>query len=467
MKRLIILALVVVPVVGASVNADEAVVVTYEDHVRPILREHCFKCHGEDEQKADLNFSTYATLVKGGSAGDVVVAGRAGASLLFEAITRDDPEARMPPKRPPLPAEQIAKIRAWIDGGLHESAGSKSLAKARDLSFVPTAEALAKPSGPLPMPGRLPPISLTLTRRPLPIVGLAASPWAPLVAVSGHAQVRLIHAQTREPLGELAFPEGEPYVLRFSRGGKLLLAAGGRPVQLGKAVLFDVLTGKRLAEIGDEIDAVLAADLSPDQQLVAIGGSGRVVKVYSTEDGKLHYKLVRHTDWITALAFSPDGKQLATADRAGGIHLWDAETGGILLSLADHSAAVRAVAWRSDGRVLASGGEDGKLILWDAADGWPTVTLASAHAPTRPPGTFGKLAGGVLDVAFAADGRLASCGRDKRVRLWDSGGKLLQTAECDALPTKVAVSFDGRTLIAGDAAGELHDWPIGPGAGPK
>jgi hypothetical protein len=40
------------------------------------------------------------------------------------------------------------------------------------------------------------------------------------------------------------------------------MVAGGRPVESGRVVLFDVRSGQRLAEIGDEVDAVLAADLS-------------------------------------------------------------------------------------------------------------------------------------------------------------------------------------------------------------
>ena len=37
-------------------------VITYEDHVAPILRRHCFKCHGNDQQKADLNLQTAVTV---------------------------------------------------------------------------------------------------------------------------------------------------------------------------------------------------------------------------------------------------------------------------------------------------------------------------------------------------------------------------------------------------------------------
>jgi hypothetical protein len=433
--------------------------VTYDDQIRPILKQYCFKCHGEDQQKADLNLSTFGAVVKGGSAGKVVVAGRATASLLFEAITNEDAGARMPPNNPPLPAEKIELIRAWIQDGLRESAGSKSLAASRDLSFKPVGNAATQPGGPPPMPANLPEMTLPKTNRPMPVISLAASPHAPLLAVSGYEHIRLIDLTTQKEIGVLPFPEGEPQVLRFSRDGKLLMAAGGRPVQSGKVLLYDVVSGKLLTAIGDEIDTVLAADLSPDQKLVALGGSGRVVKVYGTEDGKLKYKISKHTDWITSLAFSPDGKQLATADRAGGIHLWDANSGAILLSLAEHKAAVRTLTWRSDSQMLASGGEDGLLVWWNTADGWPAISKNNAHPPARPQGFYGKIPNGVLAVVFDSQGKLLSVGRDRVARFWDTNGGQIKTFDVpNALPIQAAVSFDGQTLIAGDAAGQLHFW---------
>src|SRR5438477_611656 len=80
-------------------------------------------------------------------------------------------------------------------------------------------------------------------------------------------------------------PEGTPCVLRFSRNGLLLLAGGGTPVKSGRVVAWEVRTGKRVLEVGDEMDTVLAADLSPDGSLVALGGPAKVVRVYSTRGG--------------------------------------------------------------------------------------------------------------------------------------------------------------------------------------
>src|SRR4051812_40892701 len=193
-------------------------VITYDEHIKPIFREHCLRCHGEDEPKAGLNLGTHATALKGGSGGVAVVAGRASASLLFKAITATDDEERMPPKKSPLPAEKVELIRAWIQAGLRETSASKSLAATRDVSFKPLAPA-AK-DGPPPMPENLPPCTPAATKRALPIVALAASPRAPLLAVAAHEQVRLIDLRAQQPCGALPFPEGQPNVLRFSPDGR-------------------------------------------------------------------------------------------------------------------------------------------------------------------------------------------------------------------------------------------------------
>jgi len=443
--------------------------VTYDDHIAAIFKRHCLQCHGESKQEAGLSLATFAAATKGSSGGAVMVAGRSSSSRLFQAITAEDPAERMPPENDPLPKEQIAMIKTWIDTGLKQNAGSAAT-PARTLTFVPSS--VGKTDGPPPMPDKLPSIERKVTKRPFPVLALASSLRVPLIAVGTYERVDFLDPATRELIGSLPFPEGEPQVLSFSRSGAVLLAAGGRPVQNGSAVLFDVKSGKRLAEIGNETDSVLAADLSPDERFVAIGGSGRVVKIFSTANGSLLHTLVKHTDWVTAMAYSPDGKLLASADRVGNIHLWDATSGGVVLPLSEHKGAVRALAWRSDSQILASCGEDGLVVWWEISKGWPAMTKADAHPPIRPAGLFGRIPNGVLDAAFGPKGELVTCGRDQTVRIWGTDGNALKTIRVTSdssqnatssgvrvLPLQVILTNDGSTIIAGDSAGQIHSWP--------
>ena len=87
-------------------------------------------------------------------------------------------------------------------------------------------------------------------------------------------------------------------------------------------MVWNVATGERVFEVGDELDAVLAAEISADQTMIALGGPQKVARVYATADGSLLFELRKHTDWIYSLEFSPDGVLLASGDRAGNLLVW-------------------------------------------------------------------------------------------------------------------------------------------------
>jgi WD40 repeat protein/mono/diheme cytochrome c family protein len=420
----------------------------YDDDVKALFARRCFQCHSAGEMRAGLSLESYSGVLKGGGSGEIVVAGRPASSMLYKVVAREDGVPQMPLGGAKLPDAEINLIREWIARGVLETATSQPKGNIPpSIDYQPNG--LNKPAGPPAMPESLPELAAAGTARQHPITALAASPWAPLIAVAGHERIYLYDLAKRATAGELAFPEGVPYALRFSRDGATLLAAGGRGVQSGKVVLFDVHSGKRAAVVGDEHDIVLAADLSPDGKFVALGGPSKIVKVYAVADGKLVYQLTKHTDWITAIEFSPDGARLATADRSGGIRLWETATGANAGELAEHKDSVTALSWRGDSRLLASCSEDGEIVIWNSGDGFPLATVAKAHGAGK----------GVLSVQFTNDGRVVSVGRDSTVRVWTADGKPKGASPIsDALLTKVTSSADGKLAIAGDYKGRLLLW---------
>ena len=87
---------------------------TFEADVRPILKSHCFHCHGEEAKtEGRLDVRLVRLLVAGGESGPAVVAGKAGESYLIERLESGE----MPPGEKKVSAEELRVVREWINQG--------------------------------------------------------------------------------------------------------------------------------------------------------------------------------------------------------------------------------------------------------------------------------------------------------------------------------------------------------------
>jgi hypothetical protein len=436
---------------AAAVASADPKTPTYVDDVLPILKQHCNNCHGNDKQSAGLNLASLNTLKEGGSSGEVVKAGDPDKSRLF-TLTAHKEKPEMPPKAAKIPDAQIEILRLWIEQGLRENSGSKvNIPDKPKVDIGVKNVGKGRPEGPPPMPiaGKLKGDPILRTRRPGAVLAMAAAPWSPLVAVGGAKQVLLFHTDTGDLLGALPFEAGQIQSLHFSRNGKFLLAAGGRGGASGKAVLFNIETCEKVTEVGIETDAILAADVSPDQTMIAVGSPSKLIRIYNTADGSVAREIKKHTDWVTAVEFSPDGVLLASGDRNGGLFAWEAATGREFHALRGHTGMITDISWRGDANLVATSSEDGTIKLWEMENGTTSKSF-NAHA------------GGAASVKFSHDGRLASTGRDKVVKVWDGNGGLVKQMP-EAFPDlglKVAFAHDNAKVIGGDWAGNLRVWNL-------
>ncbi len=425
--------------------------ITFEQHILPIFREKCGSCHNGNDKKGDLVLDNYGLAMQGGASGEVVrTDGDASQSQLYLVVAHLS-EPKMPPQQPKLPDEQLTLIRKWIEGGALENSGSKAKPK-KNAAMAKVEISNQRPAGPPPMPESLPIDPLLVASRGNGVTALAVNPWSPIAAVAGHKQIFLYNTQSLELEGVLPFPEGVAHILKFTRDGQWLMAGGGRGSHSGKVILWDVKTGKRIAEVGSEYDVVLAADISPDHTQVALGGPKKIVRVYDTSTGELLYEKNKHTDWITALEFSPDGVLLATADRSNGLVVWEAFTGREFYFLTGHTGPITDVSWAPDSNILASASEDSTIRLWEMQNG-NQVKNWGAHG------------GGVSAVEFTRDNRIASTGRDNQTKLWDiNGGAIRAFAGMSDLGMEVAFDSDADRILAGDLNGIVHVWNAKDGA---
>jgi hypothetical protein len=101
------------PVEVCTGSAEGCAEVDFEREIQPLLSEHCVRCHGGVRELGGLNLQNRAAASRVlGHAGD-----DATTSSLYARVVSTDPGKRMPLGAAPLPPDQVAKLRRWIEVG--------------------------------------------------------------------------------------------------------------------------------------------------------------------------------------------------------------------------------------------------------------------------------------------------------------------------------------------------------------
>lgn len=271
------------------------------------------------------------------------------------------------------------------------------------------------------------------------------------------------------------------------------------------ARLWDTASGEYKQGFIDPVDSLIAVAISPNGRFVATGNNLGMTRLWDRETGAE----IRQFQGSRSIAFSADGRFLATGDRDGLARLWDVATGQeagrfvIAENAEDQSARiVGAIAFSPDGRYLLAGGRF--AVLWEIATGrelrrltgdwmWvnalafsPDGRRALVSGQRRTPlellraqlwdvetgetlQRFAWLASSVTaaneSVAFSPDGRqIVTVGGTEAI-LWDvaAGREVRRFARRAAAVNSVALSPDGRHLLAAGDDGVARLWDLGAG----
>lgn len=92
--------------------------ISYNEHIRPIINNKCISCHGGVRKKAGLSFlfpeETFQPLEDGKPA---IIKGQPDSSKLIQRILHHDPDERMPQKAAALTSFEITLFKKWISQG--------------------------------------------------------------------------------------------------------------------------------------------------------------------------------------------------------------------------------------------------------------------------------------------------------------------------------------------------------------
>ncbi len=106
----------------SRVDADDASSPTYERDIKPLFGRRCTVCHKaskrhDPEISGGLALDSYEAILAGTAREKVVVPGQSGRSELARRLADRDSDRRMPLDDEPLPNNQQALVRRWIDSG--------------------------------------------------------------------------------------------------------------------------------------------------------------------------------------------------------------------------------------------------------------------------------------------------------------------------------------------------------------
>lgn len=191
--------------------------------------------------------------------------------------------------------------------------------------------------------------------------GVSFSPDGTTLAMASDVGVQLWEVATGAILDTIG--NGEAGDLAFSADGAMVAFA--RPE--GGAEVWDVATRTPIATVDGTPPPFkdLSVALSPDGHILAVGGFGRIVRLWDVRTGKLVHALDQGGAGAFTLEFSPDGHTLAVSGFEPVASLWDVGTGaqiGPHLTAGDRRTMVDV---SSDGRYLLETHGNGEGAVWD------------------------------------------------------------------------------------------------------
>ena len=204
----------------------------------------------------------------------------------------------------------------------------------------------------------------------------------------------------------------------------------------GRVVVVHGKTGETLFDKRVHQGAVRGIALSPDGDILATGNHKGLIQLWGVATGQLRKVLFDPVEKqnLNCLAFSPDGLHLAATLRYGQRVVWenlDTDATIDFVRVSDGSDGV--VAWSEDGERLVATDKH-TIAVYQLQNSNPIAEFTHR---------------GVSDACWIDEFRLASCGADQTVRIWNwKTGEMLRSFRFGQSSLETLDVSPDRTMIA-------------------
>lgn len=193
---------------------------------------------------------------------------------------------------------------------------------------------------------------------------------------------------------------------------------------------------------------------SPNENLLAFGGSDFSVRIWGGEPFAEVTALKGHTSQVTSVSFSPDSSELLSASADATLIRWDMESFQMINTpFRAHEDSIQCAVYSPrDRHFIASGSEDRTVRFWDIRSITDAKPKSDKDAGV---GGFNFIACSPLCTEFA------SLGTDGKIRIYDiNSGTVLHVLSGYKQVREVAYSSDGRFLASSSSDNRIIIWDV-------
>jgi WD40 repeat protein len=219
------------------------------------------------------------------------------------------------------------------------------------------------------------------------------------------------------------------------------------------AKIWEVSTGRLLANLVGHTFGVTSAVFSPDGTKVVTASNDKTAKIWEVATGHLLINLEGHTFYINSAVFSPDGTKVVTASGDSTAKIWDASTGHLLANFKEHKDIVTSAVFNPDGTKVLTTSFDKTAKIWEVVTGHLLINLEEHNFY-------------INSAVFSPDGtRVVTTSGEKTAKIWDaSTGHLLTTLKGHTSGVSSAVfSPDGTKVITASFDSTAKIWVAATG----